>query len=86
MDLIYFVDKVMGSTQKHRRDLYVVKWKSWPVNKYWIREPSDSFYLVGTKEELRVFHSKNCDAPWDSHLTFSKSVGSLWIFLFTRRG
>jgi hypothetical protein len=68
----YDVDKVMGSTEKHRRVLPLVKWKGWPVKKHWTREPFDSFYSVGAKEELRVFHSKNPDAPRDSRPTNSE--------------
>jgi hypothetical protein len=68
----YEVDKVMGSTEKDRRVLYLVKWKGWPAKKHWTREPFDSFYSVGAKEELRVFHSKNPDAPRDSRLTNSE--------------
>jgi hypothetical protein len=59
----------MGSTEKDGKILYLVKWKGWPTKKHWTREPFDSFYSVGEKEELRVFHSENPDAPRDSLLT-----------------
>jgi hypothetical protein len=39
----YDVDKVMGSTKKDRKVLYLVKWKSRPAKKQWTREPFDSF-------------------------------------------
>jgi hypothetical protein len=68
----YDVDKVMGSTETDRRVLYLVKWKGWPAKKPWTREPFDSFYSIGAKEELRVFHSKNPEAPRDSRLTNSE--------------
>jgi hypothetical protein len=68
----YDVDKVMGSTEKDSRVLYLVKWKRWPAKKHWTREPFDSFYPVGAKEEVRVFHSKNPDARRDSRLTNSE--------------
>jgi hypothetical protein len=30
----YDVDKVMGSTEKDSKDLYLVKWKCWPAKKH----------------------------------------------------
>jgi hypothetical protein len=68
----YDVDKVIGSTEKDGKVLYLVKWKGWPAKKHWTREPFDSFYSVGAKEELRVFHSKNPDTLRDSRLTDSE--------------
>jgi hypothetical protein len=68
----YDVDKVMGSTEKEGKVLYLVKWKGWPAKKHRTREPFKSVYSVGTKEDLRVFHSKNPDTPRDSGLTDSK--------------
>jgi hypothetical protein len=68
----YDVDKVMGSIEKDSRVLYLVNWKGWPAKKYWTREPFDSFYSVGAKEELRVFQSKNPEAPRDPRPTNSK--------------
>jgi hypothetical protein len=68
----YDVDKLMGSTEKDRRVLYLVKWKGWLAKTHWTREPFDSFYSVGAKEELGVFHWKNPDSPRDSRLTNSE--------------
>jgi transposase InsO family protein len=68
----YDVDKVLGSTEKDGKVLSLVKWKSWPAKKHSTREPFDSFYSVGAKEELRVFHPKNLDTRRDSRLTDSE--------------
>jgi hypothetical protein len=81
----YDIDKVMGSTEKDGKVLYLGKWKGWPAKKHWTREPFDSFYSVGAKEELRVFHSKNPDTLRDSRLTDSESVFSLVGFSYSRR-
>jgi hypothetical protein len=43
----YDVDKVMGSTEKDGKILYLVKWKGWPAKKYWTGEPFESLYSVG---------------------------------------
>ena len=59
----YDVDKIMGSTQRGKKVLYLVKWKGWPAKKDWTREPYENFYTVGAREELRAFHAKNPDAP-----------------------
>jgi hypothetical protein len=66
------VDRFMGSTEKDGKVLSMVKWKGSPATKHWTREPFDSCYSVGTKEELRVFHSKNPDTPRESRLTDSE--------------
>jgi hypothetical protein len=68
----YDVDKVMGSTKKDRKVLYLVKWEARLAKTHWTREPFDSFYSVGAKEKLRVFHSKNPDTLRDSRLTDSE--------------
>jgi hypothetical protein len=68
----YDIDKVIGSKNKDGKVLYLVKWKGWPAKKHWTRELLDSFYSVGAKEELRVFHSKNPDMQRDSRLTDSE--------------
>jgi hypothetical protein len=39
----YIIDKVMGSTEKDGKVLYLVKWKSWPAKKHWTREPFESY-------------------------------------------
>jgi hypothetical protein len=65
----YDVDIVMGSTEKDGAVLYLVKWKGWQAKKHWTRQPLESFYSVGAKEQLRVFYSKNPDTPKDYHLT-----------------
>jgi hypothetical protein len=62
----------MGSTETDGNVLSLVQLKSWPAKKHWTREPFDSLYSVGAKEELRVSHSKNPDMPRDSRLTDSK--------------
>jgi hypothetical protein len=77
----YDIDKVMGAIDKGGKLLYLVKWKGWPAKKHWTREPYDGFYSVGTKEELRVFHSQNPDPPRDSRLTDNEEVFSHWVFL-----
>jgi hypothetical protein len=50
----YNIDKVMGSTEKDGKVLCLVKWRGWPAKKHWTREPFESFYSVGAKEELRL--------------------------------
>jgi hypothetical protein len=62
----YEIDQVMGSTEKDGNVFYLVKWEGWPTQKYDTKKPFDSFYSVGAKEELRVFHSKNPDILKDS--------------------
>jgi hypothetical protein len=66
------MDKVMGSTETDGKVLYLVKWEGWPVKKNRTREPFESFYSAGAKEELRVFYLKNPDTPRDSPLGDSK--------------
>jgi hypothetical protein len=68
----YDVDKVMGSTEKDGKVLYLDKWNGWPAKKHWTRETFESFYSVGAKEELRVFHSKNSHTLRDSRLIDSE--------------
>jgi hypothetical protein len=68
----YEADKVMGLTDKDRRVLYLVKWKVGPAKDHYTRQPLDSYYSVGAKEKLRVFHLTNPDALRDSHLTNSE--------------
>jgi hypothetical protein len=65
----YDVDKVLGSTEKDGKVLYLVKWKSWPAKQRWTRDRFNRVYSVGAKEELRVFYSKNSDQLRDSRLT-----------------
>jgi hypothetical protein len=77
----YDEDKVMGSTEKDGKVLYLVKWNGWPAKNHWTRKPLASFYSVGAKEELRVVYSKNPDTLRDSHLTDSGYVFSHWGFL-----
>jgi hypothetical protein len=64
----YDVDKVISSTENDGKVLYLVKWNGWPVQKHWHQGTLRKFYSVGTKEELRVFHSKNSDRVRDSRL------------------
>jgi hypothetical protein len=66
------VDKVMRSTEKDWKVLYLVKSKGWPVKKHWTREPFDSLYSVGANEELSIFYSKNPDTQSHSRLTASE--------------
>jgi hypothetical protein len=39
----YDIDKVMGSTEKDGKILYLVTWKGWPAKKPWTRNPSTVF-------------------------------------------
>ena len=64
----YEVDKVLGSTKKGRRVLYLVKWWDYPDRKDWTEEPYDNF-SVGGLEKLREFHRQNPDPPRDYRLT-----------------
>jgi hypothetical protein len=64
----YDVDRIMGSSEKNGKVLYLVKWKGWPAKKNWTREPFDNFYSVGAQEELQKFYRHNPDAPRDSRL------------------
>jgi hypothetical protein len=61
----YHVEEVMGSVQKKGKLIYLVKWRGFPPKTDWSREPFESFYSVGAKEELRRFQSKNPEAPMD---------------------
>jgi hypothetical protein len=62
----------MSLTEKDGKVLYLVKSKGWPAKKHWTREPYNSYYSVGAKDELRVIHSKNPDTPRDSSPTDSE--------------
>ena len=64
----YDVDKVLGSTRKGHRVLYLVKWLDYPDRKDWTEEPYDSF-SVGGLEKLQEFHRQNPDAPRHYWLT-----------------
>jgi hypothetical protein len=79
--LEYNIDKVMGSTKKVGKVLYLVKRKGWLAKKHGTREPVESLYSVRAIQELRVFHSNNPNTSRDSHLTDSGSAFSHCIFL-----
>jgi len=64
----YDVDKVLGSTKKRRRVLYLVKWLDYPDWKDWTEELYDNF-SVGGLEKLLEFHRQNPDAPREYQLT-----------------
>jgi len=64
----YDVNKVLGSTIKGHRVMYLVRWLDYPDRKDWMEEPYDNF-SVGGLEKLREFHRKNPDAPRDYQLT-----------------
>jgi len=65
---LYDVDEIMGSTQKDRRVLYLVRWRDYPDRKHWTNEPYDNFSTNG-QHLLREFHRKNPEAPRDYRLT-----------------
>jgi hypothetical protein len=68
----YDVDDIMGSIEKGKKVLYLVRWKGWPPKKDWTRKPHESFYSAGAKEEVRIFHSKYPEAPRDPCVKLSK--------------
>jgi len=64
----YNVDKIVSSTKRGCRVMYLVKWLDYPDQRAWTEEPFDSF-LVGGREKLREFHRKNLYAPRDYRVT-----------------
>jgi hypothetical protein len=68
----YDVDEVMSSIERGRgsncRVLYLVKWLDFPDLRDWTEEPYDNF-SPGGLDNLRQFHNRNPDAPYDYQLT-----------------
>jgi len=64
----YDVNKVMSSTRKGHRILYVIRWLDYPNRQDWTKEPFDNFSLGGL-DKLREFYQRNSAAPRDYLLT-----------------
>ena len=63
----YDIDKVISSTRRGRRVLYLVKWLGFQSKKDWTEEPFEHF-SVGGLEKLRNFHQRHPDSPRDYRL------------------
>jgi hypothetical protein len=61
----YHVKEVIGSCEKKGKVIYLVKWRGCPAKKDRTRQNYESLYLVGAKEDLQRFHSKNPRSPRD---------------------